>query len=106
MTEQQIPRIRRPAGLLAGVAGIIIMATVAAQAFTFNDQSTGSSNGTNSAVKFGDPADRTKARMSGSSEDKSTIRNGNTTLQFGGRESFDQRNSTDRYFSPDVLMGR
>lgn len=103
MTQRQFPRTRRTAGMVAGAIGIVVMATAAAQAFTFNDQANGS---TNSTVKFADPADRTKSRMTGDSDGKSTVRNGNTTLQFGGRESFDQRNNADRYFNPNVLMGR
>lgn len=94
---------RRTAGMVAGAIGILLLAGSAAQAFTFNDQpSTGSGNG----AKFTDPADRTKSRITGDSGDKTTIRNGNTTLQFGTRESSDQRGNTDRYFNPNVLMGR
>ena len=60
------------------------------------------SNGAN----FSDPADRTKSRMTGEGGDKTTFRNGNTTLQFGNRQSSEPRGQTDRYFNPDVLMGR
>ena len=107
MTNPQIGlqfcRRRRIAGMIAAAAGIVMLAGSAAQAFTFNDQpSTGSNNG----AKFADPTERAKSRMTGESGDRTTIRNGNTTLQFGGRESSDQRSPTDRYFNPDVLMGR
>lgn len=89
--------------IAACAIGILMLAGSAAQAFTFNDQpSTGSSNG----AKFTDPADRTKSRMTGDSGDKTTLRNGNTTLQFGTRESSDYRSPADRYFNPNVLMGR
>ncbi len=99
----QFCRGRKFAGMVAGGIGFVILAGSAAQAFTFNDQpSTGSNNGAN----FSDPADRTKSRMTGNSGDRSTIRNGNTTLQFGTRQSSDQRSPADRYFNPNVLMGR
>jgi hypothetical protein len=99
----QFGRRRQLAGKIARAIGIVMLAGSAAQAFTFNDQPSASSN---DGSKFADPADRTKSRMTGGSGDKTTIRNGNTTLQFGTRESSDQRGHTDRYFNPDVLMGR
>lgn len=104
MTQSHIGQRRsRIAGIAAGAIGILMLAGSAVQAFTFNDQpSTGSSNGAN----LTDPANRTKSRMTGDSGDKSTIRNGNTTLQFNTRQSSDPRSATDRYFNPDVLMGR
>ncbi|MDP2294316.1 MAG: hypothetical protein Q8M24_02500 [Pseudolabrys sp.] len=100
-------RLRSRAGRalagLAGAAAIVMLATAGAQAFTIDNAAPGN---TGDATKFTDPADRAKSRMTGDSSDRSTYRNGNTTLQFGGRESFDQRNNTDRYFSPNTLMGR
>lgn len=94
---------RRPLAGLAGAAALVLVATATAQAFTFTDQANGS---TGAATKFADPADRAKSRMTGDSSDRSTIRNGNTSLQFGGRETFNERNNGDRYFSPNNLMGR
>lgn len=96
-------RSRKTAGMMAGAVGLVLLAGSAAQAFTFNDQP--SSSGSNGAT-FADPADRTKSRMTGDSGDRSTLRNGNTTLQFGTRQSSDQRSPADRYFNPNVLMGR
>jgi hypothetical protein len=95
---------RRTIGTAAVAIGFVVMASAAAQAFTFNDQADGASS--NSAIKFDDPADRAKSRMTGERDDKPAIRNGNSTLQFGARESFDQRNNSDRYFNPNNLMGR
>ena len=99
----QFCRSGRVAGLIAGAIGIVLLAGSTAQAFTFNDQP---SNGSDNGAKFSDPADRAKSRMTGESGDRSTIRNGNTTLQFGTRESSDSRSPADRYFNPNVLMGR
>lgn len=84
------------------LASIMTMAT-AAQAFTFNDQA---DSNRSTDMRFADPADRAKARMNSDSNDRSTIRNGPTSVQFGGRESFNQRNNGDRYFTPNNLMGR
>ena len=91
--------------LAAAVLGAAALMAPAAKAFTFNDQPT-TSAGSDAASKFSDPADRVKSRMGSDSSDRSTIRSGNTTLQFGGQQSFEQRNSPDRYFSPNSLMGR
>lgn len=104
----QFCRSRKIVGKIASMAVtsicFVMLAGGAAQAFTFHDQpSTGSSN---NSANFSDPASRTKSRMTGDSGDGSTIRNGNTTLQFGTRQSSGQRSPADRYFSPDVLMGR
>lgn len=95
--------LRRSAVVLAAAVGAALLTASVVQAFTFEDQATASGG---AAAKFSDPADRVKSRMSGDSSDKSKIQNGNTTLQFGGRGTFDERNNPDRYFSPNNLMGR
>ncbi len=94
------------AAMAAGAIGILMLAGVAAQAFTFSDQPSGGS--ADSATKFTDPADRAKSRMNpnGNTGDRTTIQGGNTTFQFGGRESFEERYDTNRMFSPNNLMGR
>ena len=89
---------------LIAAALVGALATSGAKAFTFNDQVNGGDS--NSAVKFADPAERAKSRMTGDSSDKTTIRNGNTTMQFGGREPYDQRYNSNRYFDSNSLMGR
>lgn len=97
----------RPVRMLAATAALALLTATLfaprAQAFTLEDQATASGG---AAAKFSDPADRVKSRMSGDSSDKTRIQSGNTTLQFGGRGTFDQRNNADRYFSPNNLMGR
>jgi hypothetical protein len=100
------PAPRRSVAVLAAVFGGLLLTATAAQAFTFSDQPSGGSS--DGATKFTDPADRAKSRMNmnGNTGDRTTIQGGNTTFQFGGRESFDQRYDTDRMFSPNNLMGR
>ena len=106
-----VPAPRRSAALLAAVFGAVVL-TVSltanvAQAFTFNDQPSGG-GGADSATNFTDPADRAKSRtnMNGNAGDRTTIQGGNTSFQFGGRESFDERYDSNRMFSPNSLMGR
>jgi hypothetical protein len=94
---------RRPLAGLAGAVAVMLLASAAAQAFTLEDQGTASGG---AAAKFSDPADRVKSGMSSDSSDKTRVQSGNTTLQFGGRSTFDERNNADRYFSPNNLMGR
>lgn len=96
-------RLRRAIVILAALSGMAMLSVPAAQAFTFEDQAT--ANG-GTGTKFTDPADRVKSGMSGDSSDRSKIQSGNTTLQFGGRGTFNERNNSDRYFSPNNLMGR
>ena len=98
--------LRRSIALLAAVFGAVVLMASVAQAFTFSDQPSGGSS--DSATKFTDPADRAKSRMNmnGNTGDRTTIQGGNTTFQFGGRESFEQRYDSNRTFSPDNLLGR
>jgi len=94
---------RRPLAGLAGAVAILLLASAAAQAFTFEDQNTASGG---AAAKFSDPADRVKSRMSGDSSDKTRPPSGTTTLQFGNRSTFDERYDANRMFSPNNLMGK
>lgn len=83
--------------LVAAVFGLTLLAASAAQAFTFEDQgSVSNGDGTRSAIT--DPDGRVS--RFGSSNGQNTIKQGNTTLQFGGRGSFDQRYNSDRMFNP------
>lgn len=94
----------RPVALWAGLIGIALLTAPAAKAFTFNDAGSDKRGDTS---MFNDPADRTKSRFGADSGDKTTIKRGNSTIYFGGgQQSFDERNSADRYFSPNNLMGR
>lgn len=98
-----VPAPRRSVTLLGTVFGALILTASVAQAFTFSDQPSG---GSDSGTKFTDPADRAKSRMNGNTGDRTTIQGGNTTFQFGGRESFDERYDSNRMFSPNNLTGR
>ena len=65
-----------------------------AHAFTFDDQSNTNSDG---SAKYVDP----DSRFSGSGNSgQTTIKEVNTTLQFGPQRSFDQRYNNDRMFNP------
>ena len=87
----------RTLALAAAAFGMALLATPAAQAFTFEEQG-GVSNGDGTRNAIADP----DARISrfGSSNGQNTIKQGNTTLQFGGRGSFDQRYDNERMFNP------
>ena len=97
MTFPQLSQSRHRVLIVAGALGLALSATSVAQAFTIDDQSTAASN---NAARLADPA----ARLSGNSSDGGpvTIRQGNTTLQFGSQRpsSFDQRYNTERMFNP------
>jgi len=77
--------------------GLALTAAPVAHAFTFDDQSNTNSEG---SAKYVDP----DSRFSGSGNSgQTTIKQGNTTLQFGPKRSFDQRYNNDHMFNP---MGR
>ena len=94
---------RRSIALLAAVFSAVVLTASVAQAFTFSDQPSG--GGSDSATKFTDRA-KSRMNMNGNTGDRTTIQGGNTTFQFGGRESFEQRYDSNRMFSPDNLLGR
>jgi len=84
------------AAALAVAFGLGVLAT-AARAFTFEDQST--ANG-NSSSNLNSPS--TSRFSTGSNNGQTTIRQGNTTLQFGGQRSLtDQRYYPEQLFSPN-----
>ena len=86
--------------LFAAAFGLALLAVPLAQAFTIEDQSSAASN---NAARLADPA----SRLTGNSNGGTTIRQGNTTLQFGsGRpSSFDSRYNTERMFNPNGRPG-
>jgi hypothetical protein len=83
------------AAAFAAVLGLAVLAAPAAHAFTIDDRSNTNADG---SARYTDP----DARFSGSgSNGKTTIRQGNTTLQFGQpQQSFDQRYNPSRMFDP------
>jgi len=83
-------------------------AVPAAQAFTIQD-----SSGSSSGAGFMDldkpkaPPDRFGTGSKFDSENgMSTMKQGNTTFQFGSQRSFDQRYNTNNLFDPYVREGR
>jgi hypothetical protein len=79
---------------------VAILAASAAQAFTLDDKSNTTSNG---SARYTDPDAQFSGTGSGSGS--TTLRQGNTTFQFGpaGQGSFDQRYNPNRMF--DTLGG-
>ena len=86
---------------LAAAFALVILAAPAAHAFTIDDKSNTTSNG---GARYTDPDEQFSGSNSGSG---TTIRQGNTTFQFGGSQggggSFDQRYDSNRMF--DTLGG-
>lgn len=92
-------RSRQRLAVLAAALGLAVLAAPAAHAFTIDDQSNTNSDGT---ARYTDP----DARFSGSGNGQTVIKQGNTTIQFGGQpQSFDQRYSTDRMFNANPRPG-
>lgn len=93
------------AALAAATLGLALVAASAAQAFTFENQTTPGgapqnfnstdsrfSTGTNSNGNSGSP--------------RPGFSSGNSSLQFGGQPSFNQRYNADRMFDSNNLLGR
>ena len=83
--------------VLAAAFGLVLLAAPAARAFTVDNQGNANADG---SARYTDPNG-----FSGSADGKTVIRQGNTTLQFGGSQSFDQKFNTDRMFSPNGRPG-
>ena len=85
---------RHRLAVLAAAFGLALLAAPAAYAFTIDNQSNTNSDG---SARYTDP----DAQFSGYGNGQSTIRQGNTTIQFGGQQgSFDQRYNPNRMFDP------
>jgi hypothetical protein len=94
-------RSHRRVLIIAGALGLILLAAPIAQAFTIDEQSNTNSNG---SAKFSDPESRLLGTDNGNGP--TTIRNGNTTLQFGSQRPGADRNfNTDRIFNPNGRPG-
>jgi len=93
------PHPRHCALMLAAALGLALLAAPnfvgLAQAFTIDDRSTTNPDGT---AKFSDTDPR---RFGSGTDGQTTIRQGNTTFQFGGQRSFDQRYSKEQMFEPN-----
>jgi hypothetical protein len=86
---------RHGLAVLAAAFGLALLAAPLAHAFTFENESTSNPDGTS---KFSDPEQQV-SHFSGQGSGQTTIREGNTTLTFGPRDSGD-RYSTDHLFDP------
>ena len=83
--------------VIAAAGGLALLAASVAHAFTIEYQG-GAAQGDGARSAIADPDGRTSRFGSGSGQ--STIKQGNTTLQFGARPSFDQRYDNNRLFDP------
>lgn len=84
--------------LFAAAFGMAVLAAPTAYAFTIDNQ--GNNNG-DGAARYTDP----DQQFSGAADGKTVIRQGNTTFQFGGGQSFQQRYSTDNMFNQVARPG-
>ncbi len=85
--------------------GIVVLMAPAAKAFTFNDAGADKRGDTS---MFNDPVNRAKSGLNADGTDKATGQRPKSGLYFGSgqSQSFDERNSSERYFNPNNLMGR
>ena len=104
MKTPQLPQLRAVA-LWAGVIGIVVLTAPAAKAFTFNDAASDKNGDTS---MFNDPVNRTRSGLGADSGDKTTDKRPKSGFYFGSgqSQSFDERNSSERYFNPNTLLGR
>ena len=79
--------------VFAAAFGLAVLAAPAAHAFTMDTQSNTNSDG---SARYTDP----DSRLTGSGDGQTTLRQGNTTMQFGNRSTFDQRYDNSRMFDP------
>jgi hypothetical protein len=85
---------RHRLAVLAAAFGAAMLAAPVAHAFTIDNQANTNSDG---SARYTDP----DSRFSNSGSGGTTIRQGNTTIQFGGQQgSFDQRYNPNRMFDP------
>lgn len=86
-------------------AALAVMAASSAQAFTFENKTTADGNTAN--VRGPDSRFSTGTNNSGSNQSvRPGFSSGNTSLQFGGQGSFNQRYNADRMFDSNNLLGR
>jgi hypothetical protein len=81
---------------IAAALGASLLAAGAAQAFTFDNTTNTNSDG---SAKYVDPDTRFDGNSRGDAP--TTIRNGNTTLQFGAPRTSDRNYNTDGMFQPN-----
>ena len=79
--------------VIAAIGGLAAFAAPSARAFTMDTITNTNPDG---SARYVDP----DSRFSDSDKSKTTINQGNTTLQFGGRPWFDQQYNSNRMFDP------
>ncbi len=79
--------------VLAAVLGVALIAATGARAFTMDYQANTNADG---SAKYADP----EKRFSGSQNGQNNVKQGNTTIQFGGRPSFNQQYNSNSLFDP------
>ena len=93
---------------IAAIAFAAVFVVSAAQAFTVQD-SNGAVGG-QGYVEFDKPSaapDRmAPVNRFGNENGQATVKQGNSTFQFGGQQSFGQRYNTDNIFNPYTRDGR
>lgn len=97
------------AALAAAAFGAVLLAASVAQAFTFENPN--ATTGDTNALRFGTGDSRfstnsSNGPTSGPPGQPGGFRSGNSSLQFGGQSSFNQRYNTDRMFEPNSLLGK
>jgi hypothetical protein len=94
-------RRNRQFAILAGAAfALTMLAAPAAQAFTLQE---GTGNATDQGFLYlGTPSAGDSGQTQGFKQEDgmTTYKEGNSTLQFGHRQSFDQQYNTDHMFDP------
>lgn len=101
------PRSFTRAAIFAGAIGLVVSVSLSAQAFTFQDAD-GSAAGTSRGFKDLDipKVPDTSADSRFKSGESGTFKYGNSTFQFGGRSSFDQKYDPSNMFNPYYREGR
>ena len=97
-----LSKSRLPLFAFAAAFGLAVVAAPSAQAFTMEDQ--GGTNPDGSA-KYADPEARRFGSSATSKDGQTTIRQGNTTLQFGSQRPSNERYNVDRMFNPNGRPG-
>ena len=87
--------------IVTAAFGLALLAAPAARAFTMDNSSNTNADG---SARYADPDQRLTG--TGNSNGQTTIKQGNATLQFGSRPSFEQRYDNSRMFDPLGGPGR
>jgi hypothetical protein len=94
MNRQPVCRMRHVA--FAAAFGASVLVASAAHAFTFDNTTNTNSDG---SARYTDPDERFSG--TGNNNGPTTIKQGNTTLQFGTRQNADRNFNTDSMFQPN-----